>query len=112
MTREELLDNISKNIRKHRLKADLSLESLSLCADLSIAYVGKIERCERFPTIDTLYKICEVLNISIFDLLISDNSESCPDPDITYRINSALKKVPKNKKISIVKIIESISEIL
>ncbi|MCH5301149.1 MAG: helix-turn-helix transcriptional regulator, partial [Ruminococcus sp.] len=84
---------------------------LSFSANLSQAYIGKLERGERCPNIDTLYKISESLKISVCDLLIFNNSKTYPDSEITHRIESALKKVPQNKKISVVKITENITEI-
>ncbi|MCH5299690.1 MAG: helix-turn-helix transcriptional regulator [Ruminococcus sp.] len=77
MNREELTINIGMNIRKYRLEADLSQESLSFSANLSQAYIGKLERGERCPNIETLYKISEVLNVPVGNLLDFDKKPKC-----------------------------------
>lgn len=111
MDKKELTYNVGMNIRKYRLNADLSQESLALSAELSPAYLGRLERGEKCPSIDTLYKISEALNISVCDLLIFNTSDTYPASEITRRIEKALEKVPKSKIVSIVKIIEDITKV-
>ena len=69
MDRNQLTKLIGANIRKYRLKIDVSQESLSLSAGINPAYVGRLERGEKCPTIDTLYKICSALEISVCEIL-------------------------------------------
>ena len=55
MERTELNKKIGQNIRKYRLKIDISQENLAMSAGLYPAYLGRLERGEKCPTIDTLY---------------------------------------------------------
>ena len=65
MERTELNKKIGQNIRKYRLKIDISQENLAMSAGLYPAYLGRLERGEKCPTIDTLYKISCALGISM-----------------------------------------------
>lgn len=112
MDKEELLNIIGTNIRKYRIQAELSQESLSLASNLSQQYVGKIERGERCPNIETLYKLCEELEISVSDLFIYNDSKSNSDLKITEKIEKTLEKIPENKKICLTKVLEDITELL
>ena len=60
---------IGQNIRKYRLKIDISQENLAMSAGLYPAYLGRLERGEKCPTIDTLYKISCALGITINELI-------------------------------------------
>ena len=51
------LESIGKNIRKYRLMRKLRQEDLAEKADLSINYVGAIERGEKTPSLESLISI-------------------------------------------------------
>ena len=104
MDREQLTHQIGKNIRKMRLQQDLSQESLALSAGMHPAYFGRLERGEKCPTIDTLYKICNALNISIYELL--DFQEEKPkQSSALYKIEKALKNLSINQQEDMAEII-------
>lgn len=111
MEREELARNVGKNIRKYRLIKDISQEALSLSAGLNPAYIGRLERGEKCPTIDTLYKICDALEISVCELLTFEQNESA-DAEAKFRIEKALERLPDSKHIKVAEIIESIADIM
>ena len=47
------LESVGKNIRKYRLMRKLRQEDLAEKADLSINYVGAIERGEKTPSLES-----------------------------------------------------------
>ena len=47
----------------------MSQEKLAEKADLSLTFVGYLERAEKSPTLPTLVKIAEAFNISLAELL-------------------------------------------
>lgn len=51
------LESVGKNIRKYRLMRKLRQEDLAEKADLSINYVGAIERGEKTPSLESLISI-------------------------------------------------------
>ena len=65
------LNSIGKNIRKYRLMKKLRQEDLAEKADLSINYVGVIERGEKLPSLETLIVIINALEVSA-DMILAD----------------------------------------
>ena len=111
MKREELTKNIGTNIRKCRLKKDISQESLAFSAGIHPAYIGRLERGEKCPTIDTLYKICSALEISVCEILNFEADTKSSDTQAKIRIENALKKLPDTQQIKIAEIIENIADL-
>lgn len=65
----EINRKIGIRIRVARLDKKISQEKLAEFADLNKNTVGSIERGEISPTIETLYKISEALDIELHDLV-------------------------------------------
>ena len=57
------LESIGRNIRKYRLMKKLRQEDLAEKADLSINYIGAIERGEKIPSLETLIVIINALGV-------------------------------------------------
>ncbi|SHJ27429.1 transcriptional regulator, XRE family with cupin sensor [Dethiosulfatibacter aminovorans DSM 17477] len=60
---------IGDRIKEIRKEKGLTLKQLSEMLDLSIGYLSNLERNLNSPTLDSLQKICESLEINIVDLL-------------------------------------------
>lgn len=61
---------LAENIRKLRIKKGLAQEKLARLADISTATLVKIESgIDKEPTITTVTKIADVLDISISELM-------------------------------------------
>lgn len=112
MKRADLSINIGKNIRKFRLSADISQESLSMSAGLTPSYIGILERGEKCPTIDTLYKICEALGISVCEILNFEGDEHTSKSEARFRIEKVLDKLPVQKQLKLAEIIENLASVL
>jgi transcriptional regulator with XRE-family HTH domain len=65
------LESIGKNIRKYRLMRKLRQEDLAEKADLSINYVGAIERGEKTPSLESLISLINALGVSA-DMILAD----------------------------------------
>lgn len=111
MERILLNKQIGQNIRKYRLKADISQEALALSAGMYPAYLGRLERGEKCPTIDTLYKICEALGISVCEILNFKNESFSPNSEAKFRIEKVLDNLSDEQQIKIAEIVEKIAEI-
>lgn len=111
MDRAEICLKIGASIRKYRLSADISQENLSMSAGLHPAYIGRLERGEKCPTVDTLYKISEALNIALIDL-IRDDEDELTSYEAMKTITKSLERIPAEKHADVVKIIEGIADIL
>jgi len=63
-------NKISENLKKLRKEKGYSLEKVSKLADLSLNTVAKVESgANTNPTIDTLIKIANALQIDLNDLI-------------------------------------------
>ena len=60
---------IGKIIRQKRTESNITQESLALKCEIDRSYLGRIERGEVNLTVDKLYQIAQVLQISPKDLL-------------------------------------------
>ncbi len=104
-------------IWKLRKQKDLSQEELALRAGINTVYYGQLERGQKCPTIDTLYKIATGLQISIPELLSFDIPSINADDTGVYKninehIEQLLQKIPPDKISAVVKLLEDISDLL
>ena len=76
------MDSIGKNIRKRRDELGIKQEQLAEMVDLSVSYVGALERGEKVPSMGTFIDIANALKVST-DTLLADclkdgrKAESC-----------------------------------
>lgn len=83
---------LGEKLRDIRKSKNLTLENLSAKVDLSIGYLSQIERGNLNPTMDTLRKISDALDISPYMLMETKNSEN-------FRVkkeNRIMMKFPKS----------------
>lgn len=57
-------------IRDFRKKKGISQEVLSGLADIGRTHLSAIERAERKPTLETLYRIATALDVNMSDIVI------------------------------------------
>jgi len=67
--REAVIANVAKILRKERIARGLSMTLVAERAGLSQQMVSYVERGLRNPTLDTLLRITEVLEIDITSVL-------------------------------------------
>lgn len=68
MSDDTIKKNISKNIGKYREKAGLSQKELANKLGIVPSRISNWETGANCPTIDILFEVCEVLNVSINDI--------------------------------------------
>lgn len=66
---------IGEKIRFMRLKKGLSQEELAFNAKINTSYLGQIERGDKNPTINTLDKIAQGLNMSLEQIISSSDKD-------------------------------------
>ena len=74
----ELKEIISKNLRKYRKEAKLSQTALARQLGISPSSVSNWEQGLNSIDIDTLFKVCKILNVPISSMVDQD------DPKIDY----------------------------
>lgn len=60
-----------QKIKQIRQERDYSLRALAKRADVSVAYLSKLERNESSPTVGLLTRLAEALSVSVEDLVDS-----------------------------------------
>ena len=61
---------VGETIAFFRQSKGLSQEVVSGLADIGRSHLSAIERGERKPTLETLYRICVALNVNMSDVII------------------------------------------
>lgn len=109
--REKVLNIIGKRLREMRTKKGISQENLALSADLHPTYIGRLERGEKCPTIDTIYKLAKALEVPIIDMLDVPTGNRACDTSAMYRIEAAISELSAEDAIAIAEIVEKIAEL-
>ena len=84
---------LGKRIKEKRISEKLTQEQLGEMCELSAAHIGHIERGTRILSVEVLFKIAQVLNVSV-DYLLFDSVEN---DNILSSIAPILKDSDKNK---------------
>ena len=84
---------IGKKIREFRLKKNFTAEKMSL--ELNMSYQGYIKYENDTVKLihPNLFKICELLEVSILDLLGIDNESIVSEPAETYQKKEIVSKL-------------------
>lgn len=106
---EKELDYVAlgMRIRKARKERHVTQEQLGEICELSTAHIGHIERGTRIPSLDTLFRIAQALDIST-DYLIFDSV--APDKNLFTSLNSILQNKDKRKVKTFLTIIRAIAD--
>ena len=62
---------IGQNIRPYRTRKKLRQEDLAELTDLSVTYIGMVERGEKIPSLETFINILNALEVSA-DVVLAD----------------------------------------
>lgn len=77
------LNSIGKNIRKYRQQRKMRQEDLAERTNLSVNYIGMIERGDKVPALDTFIVITNALGVSA-DMLL------CDIIDVGYKVKASI----------------------
>ena len=100
---ETLLKDISKRIKKYRLKCGYTQRELVEKSDLSLPFINLIENNRRKMTLETLIKILNALDVflSTFFLFYSHEEDNTVDAELTSMIIKIQQSQNKEKFIHI-----------
>ena len=110
--RETISSIIGERIRQFRTEQKLSQEELAFVSELHSAYIGKIERGEKCPTVETLYKIANGLKIPLHKLLDISSGTEVKKSDAFHRIQKALDGLSTEEMIQVAQIVEQITALM
>ncbi len=91
-TMDDILENISNQIRDLRVAKQITQQELAEKTNLSVPYISQIENNHRKISLDTFIKIVNALEISLSDFFLPYSV--IQDEDITQLI----LKIQKNSK--------------
>ena len=63
-----ICENFARKLKELREMKGLTKGQLSSLADLDMSYIGKIERCQKFPNIKTIAKLALALEVPAKEL--------------------------------------------
>ena len=95
-TRSAICVEIGRNLKRLRIAAGKSQETLAIEAEIDRTFVSAIERGIANPSIITLANVCYVLGITLGELFGPEILESMPEP--APRRSNAARPAPKVKK--------------
>ncbi len=82
---------LGKNIKSNRKKCNITQEQLAEMCDITPVFVSQIENAMRKPSLETVYNMSKMLNVSVDELLNSSNHIT---QDVTDIINLLLPRTP------------------
>ena len=102
METQEIKDILGRNIKYFRFHRQISQSALAEKAAISVTFLSNIERGKMFPKVETLSRLTESLDVSVFELfrtdLVHDDNKDMINrfsEDITKNVNMALSEVIK-----------------
>ena len=110
--RETISSITGERIRKFRTEQKLSQEELAFNSELHPAYIGKVERGEKCPTIETLYKIANGLKIPLHKLLDISSGTEAEETDAFHRIKYAMDGLNAEEMLKVAQIVEQVTELM
>ena len=97
--------SIGKNIRKRRDELEIKQEKLAEMVDLSVSYMGAIERGEKLPKLKVFINIANALKISA-DTLLSGVLE-VGNQIIASELSKELSSLSKSDQIRILNVLRT-----
>lgn len=104
----DIVSELGNKIRILRTNLSISQEELAFKSGISPAHLGQIERGLKSPTITTVKKIADALNVSLADLFTFNNLITSKSNTELNKITSFLNGFSDNDLKDIYKILKSI----
>ncbi len=98
METKELLGLKIKELRKRK---NYTQEHLAELSDLDFGYISKLEVGRNFPTIGTLEKIANILEVELYELFQFTNEKN---NDFKKEINQIYDKLSKEKQYTLYRV--------
>ena len=72
MNNKDFYKNLGQKIKELRTKRNLTQDELAEKAGIHNKYQGKIERAEKRPSVETLFKLAKALEVRVSDFFDFD----------------------------------------
>lgn len=95
-------------LKSIRINKKLSQEELAFMCNMQASHIGQIERGQKNPTLDTLIKISNGLDIPLPKLLDFENGIDNKEQNIYInKINACLRKLDEKEQAHILAIVKT-----
>ena len=101
---------LGDEIRKHRKAKKYTLEQLAEKLEVSTTFIGQIERAKGKPSLETLVKIANVLEVSVDSLLFGDLNSKSGDTHFITRVSELTEGLSQRQKELVLQNIELLCE--
>ncbi len=101
---------LGKCIRKRRKEKNYTLEQLAEKLDVSTTFIGQIERAKGIPSLETLVKIANVLEISTDTLLFGELNTKAGNSHFVKKVAELTETFTPKEKELLLRNIEIINE--
>lgn len=101
---------LGQRIRQRRKEKKYTLEQLAEKLDVSTTFIGQIERAKGIPSLETLVKIANVLEISTDSLLFGDLNNKSGHRHFIEKVEELTETFTPNERELLLKNIEIINE--
>ncbi len=101
---------LGRKIRQQRKEKKYTLEQLAEKLDVSTTFIGQIERAKGIPSLETLVKIANILEISTDNLLFGDLNSKSGNNYFIKKVEELTETFTPNEKELLLKHIEIINE--
>lgn len=108
INRETVSYLIGQRIHDLRKQRRMSQEELALSSDIHPAYLGRVERGEKCPTVQTLFKISQGLKVPLPQLVDIDASLEHTSTEAAKRIQNALDGLEADEAVIVAETVEKI----
>jgi len=112
MKGKEIRAIFGNNLRIFRNRRNWSQADLAEFADISLNYIGDIERGKKWPHPDTLSRLVDALGIKVFELFLEENVEVSPNTQVLMNrfIKDVSLSIYKSLSLSVNQSIENIEK--
>jgi len=112
MDGEEIRKILGKNIRKFRDRRGWSQADLSEYSNVSVNYLGEIERGLKWPFPDTMSKLADALEINVYELFCEEKMDLTIGTKLLMRrfLNDVSIVISKSLSMSVNQSIETIQK--
>jgi transcriptional regulator with XRE-family HTH domain len=110
MDKKDIKKAFGANLKKYRLINDKSQEEIALAEGMSATFVSELERGIRCPTIDTVFKLSKILNVTPAQLINFD-SDFYTNTEAHIIVLNVLENVPDDSKLKLARIFERLAEL-
>jgi transcriptional regulator with XRE-family HTH domain len=110
MNKMDLQRAFGQNLKKYRLKSKRSQEQIALAGNTSPTHIGELERGERCPSLDTIFKLSKILGVTPSQLLDFD-TDYYTNTEAHIIIAELLSSVPDNAKLKLACIFRTLVEL-